>query len=169
MQFIYYGDVLQHHGIKGQRWGIRRFQPYPKGHTGGKEVGEAATASKERHNRIFDRTVKQGKDKPAISPAEKVANDANKATQEAIGGARKIIDAAYRNKPKVNRAEGLSNEELQKRINRLRLEKDYNSLTDEDTDKGYEKAMLALSTIGSVATIAATTTGIIATIKAVKK
>lgn len=42
MRLIYYGDTLQHHGIKGQRWGIRRFQPYPKGHTGGKEVGKAA-------------------------------------------------------------------------------------------------------------------------------
>lgn len=32
-------EALYHHGIKGQRWGIRRFQPYPNGHTGGKFVG----------------------------------------------------------------------------------------------------------------------------------
>ena len=47
---VYYcGGELYHYGVMGMHWGIRRYQPYPAGHTGGKEVGQAARVKKKKY------------------------------------------------------------------------------------------------------------------------
>lgn len=47
MQLVYNSDSLEHRGVKGQRWGVRRYQPYPKGSKKkGKVIGKAAKKEK---------------------------------------------------------------------------------------------------------------------------
>lgn len=50
-------DWLMHYGILGQKWGVRRFQPYPRGYKGdGKEIGEA----QRKQNKADIKAIKKG-------------------------------------------------------------------------------------------------------------
>lgn len=122
-----YDDELYHHGVKGQRWGIRRYQPNSKG-------GKKARASK-------------------------------KARKE-----EKII--ADRQQALVNRRH-LSDNELRRRINRLRMEEDFKNLSQRDLTKGKKRTSKVLQAIGNKATAivatAVTATAIFAIRQAILK
>lgn len=44
-------NELMHFGIKGMHWGIRRYQPYPDGHSGGKFIGKKSKQRKQNVSR----------------------------------------------------------------------------------------------------------------------
>lgn len=66
MSEYYYTNELYHHGILGMKWGIRRFQPYPKGHKGGKYIG------KEKKKRSIEEIKKTPTAKEVLEISDKL-------------------------------------------------------------------------------------------------
>lgn len=61
----YNEDFIEHHGIKGMHWGIRRFQPYPKGHSGGKFLGALTRPIGDKKYRTYDASYQKAGSKYA--------------------------------------------------------------------------------------------------------
>ena len=98
-KYIVYPDELYHHGIKGQKWGVRRYQ---------NADGTRTSLGKKRESSLLSkRSAAKAKKK-----AEKVASKAKKSTET-------FSKSAY------NQAKQLSDEDLVRAINRMQLEKRY--------------------------------------------
>ena len=113
---------LEHHGIKGQKWGIRRFQPYRQGMkvVGGKVVG-AAKKVKQRFKDIGDARQKKKAAKIKAKSVKK-AQATRKANANFEAEKKKAIEsgsiedlAKFKGK--------LTNEEYSKAFLRLQNEK----------------------------------------------
>lgn len=101
-----YEEFLQHHGIMGMHWGIRRYQPYPKGHKGGKEIGKAERRKK-KISKIGARSEKKLKkiaskrDKNA-QKAQKLWNKGDKKNYGFLGSEEKA-EKYYNKASKIER------------------------------------------------------------------
>lgn len=95
-------EMLEHHGIKGQKWGVRRYQNKDGSRTALGKKRESSPDAKEKETRKAD----------------------------------------------VKKRRTMSDADLKKRVERMKLEKEYKSLVDEDTAPGKKYVSEILSAAG---------------------
>ena len=135
-------DYLAHHGIKGQKWGVRRFQNPDGTRT---EAGKARQRSDNGDKQTWVQSHKKeiaiagGIALAAIGTAVAVKYgnaSLDAANKVVVDEGIKAAKAALK-KDVVNR-KLLSDEELRKRVERLKLEAEFEKLVEKDLYPGRE-------------------------------
>lgn len=197
-----YSDELYHYGVKGMKWGVRRYQNYDGTRigTGGSPVrdrtkvagsnmrntvasgyggrargnvrfaasaggsnkyinstdieGSIGTKKEESKKtstaeKVLSPSVKKGKgrdDTSVAQEASKHALDLDRSAQEIIKNAKESDprvqeQRAKQEKSQRQKAKQMSDKELRDSINRIKMEREYVSLTTKETKTGYDKAL----------------------------
>lgn len=139
-------DELYHHGIKGMKWGVRRYQ---------NKDGSLTAAGKKQ--------AKSGGDSSL-----KAANQLSSSTQNITRASQSYVRGKVRSNYNPKSISKMTDDELRRRINRMRLEHDYEDVMVEHTmrQNGYRETQAMLQKAGDIVTIG---TGLVGMAVAIKK
>ena len=159
-----YDSYLQHHGIKGMKWGVRRFR---------NEDGTLTEAGKKRYKKDLDlgyrdetgALTKEGISRNAI--ISKQGGNVISGSKNVVQGARNIANIAnpqprnrYNKRPNLTQEEmdRMSDKDLRNLVNRLNLEQQYSQLTQDNVSRsrvqmGLDYAEAALTIAGGALSV----------------
>lgn len=158
-------EYLIHYGVKGMKWGVRKDDYHT---TKGPAL---TTGSGRKKNFIADATTKfisgghpeasaggndSKKKEKSNDGLDKAINGMRATGQSAKSGSaatKKIGNSIKAKEQKKTDLSELSDAELQKRVNRMNLERQYNSLSTQDVASGWDKASEILDIAGDVVMI----------------
>lgn len=147
------GDELTHWGIKGMRWGIRRYQNKDGSLTpAGKKRYDAEMAKVKEQEAILKRRKSTQAKLDKLAARKKAVDDENEALDLASGKKTKKDKSTDTEKPKLFKkdkpastkksAKDMTDEELNAAINRARMEDTYNQLRPKVEKHPFMKKLL---------------------------
>lgn len=161
-------NCLYHYGIKGQRWGVRRYQNKdgsltPAGKKrAAREMSELSEKKKKSYKPNTDKWVKDD-----LSKSKRLVEETNTMTNKL----KNMNDNAIRKQPKATMdLSNMTDKEMRDQINRALLERQYNDMfAPQKTSRGREYASQMLETAGNVLAVTGSALGIALAIKELTK
>lgn len=176
----FYNNELHHAGIRGMKWGVRRYQNKDGSLTDAGRKRYARDAREKEYDKYDSETRTYYKESKKNGRSD-LAADADRYAKEDLSRSRKLVDEsstmanklknandnAIRNKSK-NKMDlsKMTDKQMRDEINRALLEKQYNDMfAPQKTSKGREYASKVLETTGTVLAIGSSALGIALAIK----
>lgn len=158
MNSIQYKDYLQHFGVKGMKWGVRRYE---------NPDGTLTAAGKARYGH-YETSIANAKNDTARATAEAklrssvrtgaqndtrsmstIAREGSSMSNQMSNIARTQGNAKIRKAKAAIDLSEMSDQDLQKAINRMNMEQNYKRLATADIASGHEHVNEILSTVGA--------------------
>ena len=182
MEYPYNID-LYHHGIKGMKWGVRRYRNSDGSLTSAGQKRYARDAREKEFNQYDDKTGKYYKTSKKnersyleADPNRYVKEDTERtkrlvdASRNLSGDLKRTVDTSNRNRkiPKMDLSQ-MTDKEMRDQINRAILERQYNDMFNPKVEsKGREFASCTLETTGNVLAVTSSALAIALAIKELK-
>lgn len=176
-------DELYHHGVKGMKWGVRRYQNKDGSITEAGKKRYARDAREKDFNKYdessgkyYKQSKKNGRSDLEFDAARYAKEDTERSkrlvdsSRNLSNELKRTVDASNRNRkvPKMDLS-NMTDQEMRNQINREILERQYNDMFNPRKEsKGREYASRTLESAGNVLAITSSALGIALAIKELK-
>ena len=168
-------DELYHHGIKGQKWGVRRYQN-SDGTLTSKGKNRYARDAREKEFNKYDESTgkyykqseKNGRTNLEVDAKRYVKEDTERTKRLVDSGrnlssdVKRVVDTSNRNR-KVSKMDlsNMTDQEMRNEINRAMLERQYNDMFNPQKEsRGREYVSHTLETAGNVLAVTSSALGV---------